>query len=280
MTNYQNLITHICGDACKGRKQSVKCFKCDRNFFLKCFGIDPTLNLKLNNAESFISFICGQCRTRGKRKSLSSNESSSTFSKETNHLNDKLSAPPPPPPVDINQLNDNIKALIDKLSVSPPPTPATPSTTSRDCDKSPETQNESNIKTTIDNMYSLIIKSYDKINKLHSSADEKESIRKLTNLFEKVTRDTEYIMPNKLSDALDTSNWSMQIDQFNTTSGGLTGRPSLIMKQSIDDDTLNILKNFESRTWYALDQIINNLKSQDTKLDALISADVCDELTN
>lgn len=87
--------SHICNDDCKGRR-GVKCFLCKGNFFLKCFGVDQSLQSKITAPDSFIKFVCGKCQRR-KRSSLSTPVVE--HSGDSHLLN-----------------NNNIKLLIDKLS--------------------------------------------------------------------------------------------------------------------------------------------------------------------
>lgn len=113
-------------------------------------------------------------------------------------------------------------------------------------------------------MYSLIIKSSDIISKLHTKDDEKESLKAMTQLIDKAVK-----KEDKLSETLDLSkitDWPMHLDANNIT---VNGRPSILLKQSIDDDIVSILKNSESRTWDALDTITNKLNNQTEQLDSL-----------
>lgn len=57
---------HICDDNCKkgGKKNSVPCFLCKKDCYLRCFGIDSRSMPKLNDNNSFLKFICGVCQAK------------------------------------------------------------------------------------------------------------------------------------------------------------------------------------------------------------------------
>lgn len=95
------MVHHKCDENCKGRPTNgINCFLCKGNFFLKCFGIDKSLQPKLVSADSFIKFICGKCQSK-KRDSVNTQRSN-----DTHH----------------DVLVDNMKLLIDKVSlITAPP---------------------------------------------------------------------------------------------------------------------------------------------------------------
>lgn len=60
------------------------------------------------------------------------------------------------------------------------------------------------------------------------------------------------------------------IDPFNNASCEAAGRPSLQVKQSVDDDVLKILKSSDETTWFTLDVIIKKLDEHTKKLGSLL----------
>lgn len=157
--------THKCDEKCKGRKGGVMCFLCKENFFLKCFGLDQSLHPKLASTESFIKFVCGRCQSK-KRSSLST--SSIEHSKGT-HL-----------------LNDNIKLLIDKLSLIKPGASTENPTTVIPDNGTQYAADESNdtTKTSIENIYKLVLKASDKLNQIHTSEMEKNNMGAISALID------------------------------------------------------------------------------------------------
>lgn len=117
---------------------------------------------------------------------------------------------------------------------------------------------DSEVNTKIDNMYSLLIKANDKIGKLHTEHHEKASMLTLSSLLEKISQSVDNTsQPSKLNniDVSKMHEWSMQFDSNNDSINVTTGRPSILVQQSIDDDILTILRNSEARTWDTLDRL-------------------------
>lgn len=119
---------------------------------------------------------------------------------------------------------------------------------------------------TLDNIYKLLLKTADNINKLHTSDNERESLQKITSLLDKNRINS---AAKKQTNLLD---WSLQDSYLNTASDDSAGRQSLMVKQSVDDDVLQILKSSDETTWYTLDIIIKHLKEHGVKLDSLLSS--------
>lgn len=298
-----NQNNHICGDTCKGRKCFVHCYFCDRVFNLKCFGIDQGLHSKLSSSDTFLHFICSQCHSRHKRKSVSTLTSTSSsappkisedlhqlrvITKQLNDKIDNLSVQPPTNNIstDTHQLNANIKTLIemmtsnnetrqlhetvkqtfDKISAL--------SLTSLAQDHSRQSNNDTGVRldsevfTKINNMYSLLIKANDKIDKLHTEQHEKDNMRTITSMLENGSHLADRTNPSSTkfnnADTNKLHEWSMHLDSNNDSIIQTPGRPSLIVQQSVDDDILNILRNSESRTWDSLDRLsitVNDIQS-------------------
>lgn len=142
----------------------------------------------------------------------------------------------------------------------------------------------------MDNMYSILLKSSDKLNTIHTTYDEKSNLSillkkledlrtpnthnadngnsTLNHLLEKALNKATLSTPNKQHSLLD---WSM-VDPFDNTSNEAAGRPSVMLKQSIDDDVLKILKSSDETTWFTLDIIIKKLNEQSQMLDTLVTA--------
>lgn len=123
-------------------------------------------------------------------------------------------------------------------------------------------------------MFSLIIKYHDNILTLHPKANEKDSISIITSLIEKLIQVDS--PQNKMNDDLlnfsKINDWSMHFDNANKSISSPTNRPSLILKQSLDDNILSILRNSESWTRDTLDNI-RKLDEQSNKIDSIMHPD-------
>lgn len=268
MSNYIKLKSHLCSDSCRGRStNSLKCFICDKEFYSKCFAIEKPLYSKFNNGNSFIRFICGICQSnKQKRRSISSSISAvSTPAPKTPETNGSSD--------DSHQLNSNLKLIIDKLPLLSQMETPSPTIDSANNNNTTNNTEDLNITTMLNNIYSLIIKSSDKIQKLHTADHEKDSIRILTSLIEKgMENNTSKNIINKKADNINASklnDWSMHFDS-NSSMSFSDARPSLVVQQSVDNDILAIIKNSESRTWDALDLILKRMNEQSGKLDSLL----------
>lgn len=264
MNNSSTLKSHVCNEKCKGRSNyATNCYSCNKTFYTKCFAIDAQLHTKIIKDNYFIRFICGPCQATPKQRRTLSTSSTN------------IGNPPPVPASsttisnDTHQLNDNMKLIIDKLStISSMQTPNISSTTTTTGEDDSINKNINEILTMLNNMYSLTIKSHDKIQKLHTIDNEKDSLKILTSSMEKIKNDqpkkTDNINLSKLND------WSMHFDTMNCSLNTSEGRPSLVVQQSLDSDVLSILRNAESRTWDTLDIIMKKLNDQSTKIDSLL----------
>lgn len=256
--------THKCDEKCKGRKSSVVCFICKGNFFMKCFGLDQSLHTKLSAADSFIKFVCGKCQNK-KRTSVST-----PASERSN---------------DIHLLNNNIASLMDRLSRLEPGA-STQNLTTVVPDDEPHNvpdENKSQSNTTIENIYKLMLKASDKLNHLHTTEMERNNLAAISTLIDNKFKEMSHTLQQPTSaynDIFENSkieNWPMCPE---TTSNALftPNRPSLLIKQSVDNDILDILKNSDKTTWETLDvirkdinkqtNVISELKEQLTELNA------------
>lgn len=138
----------------------------------------------------------------------------------------------------------------------------------------PDNSNSLADNTVLDNIYKILLKTTDSINKLHTLENEKESFLKLTSLIEK--KFNNHISPDTPRKQLNLLDWSMQ-DPHNNASIEAAGRPSLLVKQSVDDDVLKILKNSDETTWFTLDLILKKLNDHTQKLDLLLHSNNDDD---
>lgn len=183
------------------------------------------------STESFIKFVCGRCQSK-KRSSLST--SSIEHSKGT-HL-----------------LNDNIKLLIDKLSLIKPGASTENPTTVIPDNGTQYAADESNdtTKTSIENIYKLVLKASDKLNQIHTSEMEKNNMGAISALIDnkfKELSNTLHALTPVATDIFDNSRFDSWPMSPNVTKNSLCtpNRPSLLIKQSVDNDILEILKNSE-----------------------------------
>lgn len=130
----------------------------------------------------------------------------------------------------------------------------------------------------------LVILLNDQVKKLHLSDDEKLSLRKITKLLSENRLDTTpppSSQPKTVRDILNQSNvfnWQLNNDSLNESSYDTTGRTSLLVKQTIDDDVLSIMKNSDKTTWDTLDILIKQVNLQNEKLNAILGA--CESTNN
>lgn len=171
---------HKCSDACKGRaSNSIKCFLCNENVYTKCFAIDKSWITKSNSSETYMKFICGSCQTNSNRKHKST--SSVSIDKTDNTSND------------MNLCNRNMEILIKLLSMQAPGTPPSTSAPNPPSSTSTKDQSVSNVTADniqkLDNIYSLILKSSDKLNTLHTVEAEKNNMSIILTGFEHKTKE-------------------------------------------------------------------------------------------
>lgn len=252
----KNMKKHSCNDTCKGRSiNTVSCFLCSELFYAKCFSLDTQTQTKINTVDSCLRFICGMCQSNcnvNKRKSLGANMNNSQSSTSTSDNNN-------------NELNDNIKKILDLLSMRTPSN----STVNNNTNKF---HAEQSLAT--ENIYKIVLKIDNKIDKLHSISNEKDSIQIITNLIEnKLNATTAPKMTNSLNTLSHSliDSWQLH-DSINESQNSFTGRPSLLIKQSVDDDIMEILKNSDRITWNTLDHLSSVINAQSIKIDTLLSA--------
>lgn len=245
---------HKCDNNCKDRGNSaINCFICTESFFLKCFGIDRALQLKMQAPKTLIKLVCGKCQSK-KRQS-------------------QCTQPPQPPSNDSHLL----KQVLDKISLITAPLLSAPPQNPTNANFSTENITQTDQNLTIENIYKSVLKLSDKVDKLHSADNESKSMAALTLLISSKVKDlTESLKQTQTDiDFLDNSkliNWSMTNDNGNNTIAN-TGRASISVKQSVDEDVLNMLKNSDKLTWDTLDiiknDIIKEIKNYHNKIDEI-----------
>lgn len=214
------------------------CFGCNQKFYIKCFGVDHQLLLKLNSSDSCVRFVCGNCLVKQKRKSLST------------PINESISE-------DSHQLNKNIEDLLRLMQ--------TPENCYQNNRIVNDNKEDNNIA--IDNIYKLLLKTTDKINEIHTKDNESKSLSTIVNLIDKKLEDFKNMMTatnhgdNDLFDNSKIANWSMQHENINFTPV-TKGRNSILVKQTVDNDILEILRNSDKTNWDTLDAIRKELRSQ------------------
>lgn len=283
------LKKHKCREKCgrlstKFDNRKINCFGCGDLFHAQCYNLnlDTVLHKQHFKLNSHVQFMCSSCyellhqfittqRTDNATasqlaKTNTSNKSCSTDNVTDNTNNNAIAGnhstrAPSNTDDETLQLHASVKELIAKLSTPPPPTPSV-------CTIS------SDFETKIDNIYQLLIRANDKIEGVHTRTEESESIKIVTSLLEKLFKSNDNPNSTKSNNLLDVSkinDWSMHCDQNNDSIGATTGRPSFILQQTIDEDVLGILRNFESRNWDAQDRIMKDLKDQSRKMDTMLS---------
>lgn len=166
----KNMKKHTCNDTCKGRAvNTMSCFLCGELFFAKWFSLDAATHVKVNSIESYIRFVCGICQSSfnsNKRKSLGT---PMAHSQSTTAASDDINS-------NNNIINDNIKKILDLLlSMRTPDNISMTNASSSDSNANDNNNKglEAENLLTIKNMYKIVMKIDDKVDKLHSSSNEK-----------------------------------------------------------------------------------------------------------
>lgn len=141
-----------------------------------------------------------------------------------------------------------------------------------------ETQNSTHdddyksTKTTIENIFKLMLKFQSKIESVHTANDEKNSMQQLMSAFEnRHATTTTKPMNAALSHSL-LDNWTMgNNDSVNESMLGAVGQTSVLIRQSVDDDIMEVLKNSDRITWDTLDLLHKTIDKQNGKLDSILS---------
>lgn len=127
------------------------------------------------------------------------------------------------------------------------------------------------IKITIDNIFKSMLKFQSSIEMLHTASAEKKNMQQIIGALEKKHTNTTTKLTNvSLSHSL-MENWAFSNDSMNESMGAIGGRPSLMIRQSIDDDIMEVLKNSERITWDTLDLLTKEVNKQNSKLDSILS---------
>lgn len=297
-------MSHRCNDSCFGGrnsdKQLINCFACDHKCSLKCHKIYHAHVISALRSESHAVFLCNLCLgsvCKKNRQSISSRKSSnvpvgSTAPSLDIDRNDVLSDNTLPHDlntmksdistllISFNNLNDRFISLNEtccKIKDDVAKRPNT-SNTSIDYPINDEivniNKNDLFNNLTIDNIFKLSLKLDAKISKLHTIDDEKTNLQHilsaLDNKYSKISSNHNGSLPNNLRNlTLNNSlidNWSMHNDSVDDTS---SGRPSLLIKQSVDDGIMEILRRSEQTTWDTLDYLTKEVRALGDKLDGV-----------
>lgn len=281
-------MPHTCTDTCfnnrLAKKFKVKCFSCAKESNMGCFSITDTSVLKVIASSLNVVFICDKCSDKIVKSQSKNNRLSSD-----NHLSAdtsvrRLSAPSleksavssqaENPNVSNQNTTQNIEIFFEmitnKLSIIENKIDEVSNKTYIDLSTEISRQETTTTHTqisdennTIDNIYEVLLKASDAIGKLHTAENEKENLQKITNLIDKKISSA----PKKHANLLD---WSLHDSYIGNIADDIAGRPSLTVKQSIDDDVLKILKNSDETTWFTLDLIIKKLNENGVKIDSLL----------
>lgn len=281
-------MEHTCSDTCfnsrTAKKLKVNCFGCLKASNMHCFSITDNSVLKLISISSNAVFICTKCsdrivKLRAPKSNRLSTDSSVKRQSTAPSIDRPLEAHVAVNPNSFSQLTNFFEMITEKLSkleakidnqaveqsnetlIKTNSQIAHPETTTNTIDSA--------VNDTLNNIYKVLLKTSDNINKLHSQENEKDSLQKITNLLDKnCNNTTTTTLAKKQTNFLD---WSMHDSYINNAPDDTVGRQSLIVKQSVDDDVMKILKSSDETTWFTLDVIIKKLNDHGLKLDSLLS---------
>lgn len=273
---------HTCADSCfdarTAKKSTVICFLCLKKCNAKCYKITDTVVIKAlasdSNDDSHALLFCSKCKDRIVKMRPKSNRQSDVSAR-------RLSAPSLDKSPELGvagvlnsssnvsnqdispQLTNFFEMITGKLDKIIENGKAQPNTATDDASLISENKN------TLDNIFKLLMKTLDTVSKLHTIENEKDSILKITTLLNKITVNlSSPSIPKRQNNLHD---WSLNDISINNQSDESSGRPSLMIKQSVDDDILKILRHSDETTWFTLDRIIKNQNEHGAKLDSLLS---------
>lgn len=210
---------HICVDSCfdttrHPAKKEINCFACDHRCNLKCYKItaQPVINELKSSSSSNAVFLCDSCReytsvNRKNRKSINrrtlnpasslrpapSVDGSTTYMTKADYenllkLHDALNTKYDAINETSNKLHDALNCKLDSISETSDKIHDAISAAndlSRSHSSSTHNNNDDfSSKTTIDNIYKLMIKIQSRIDSLHTSSEEKKSMQQITSLLE------------------------------------------------------------------------------------------------
>lgn len=283
---------HECTDSCFQYRNSTKlkidCFSCGHLCSLRCYNLTSQPIIDALKSPSNAVFLCNLCREkvpsiRHNRKSgvsRLSNSSSSTqpapsVVEEKNYmtkadyanlltLHDNLNG-------QMNSINEISNKIHDFVIASNNINPDNNHQQSGAHNRTDDDYYKSS-KTTIENIFNLMLKFQPKIESLHTTNDEKKSIQQIMNAIETKYTNTTIKPMNATLSHCPMDNWSMtNNDSINESLLGAVGRPSLLIRQSVDDDIMQVLKNSERITWDTLDLLNKAVDGQNGKLDSILS---------
>lgn len=250
-------VNHICNEnTCKGRSSNqVSCFQCSERFFMKFFGIvDMSIQTKLKSVDSHIQFVCGKCLAEGKP---SKSQKPTTRRSSSGALSE-----------DNNQMSQDIKMILDKLtsmsntqnnktSAMNDPNPSDMNTQKYTMEKIDQ------IQASLDQIHQISITNSTKIDALPNANQFKDATanicksvdNKLKEISNAINRDNNesILLDNHVLD------WMMRNDSLSLD---CSGRPSIVVKQSIDDNIMDVLKNSEEATWKSIDSLRDLIADQ------------------
>lgn len=253
-------IKHTCNEACKGRATNVViCFGCQGKFYLKCFpGLnDQSIYAKINSPDSHLHFICGQCLPNPSNARRSSAKLSTSNQTQ-----------------DIHQININIQAILDKLS----------STTQRDDNDcfSALTKlfdNASNdltkMITKLHSVYENTVNLAAKFNSIPTNDTLKEATANICKSIEAKLKEISNAIAEPMHYDTTMLDWTLKNDSIISISDtpqhkkpimNISDTPkqrqSIIVKQTVDDTVMNVLKTSEETTWKSIDALRDIIMDQ------------------
>lgn len=122
----------------------------------------------------------------------------------------------------------------------------------------------------IDNMYSILIKNESKLNELYTSEEAKTNMANLLNTIqEKHHKNSNEKSIGKYNASIFENIDGYEFSMLDESSNHNHNRNSILIKQSIDNDIVNIIKNSEERTWDTLDILKKKIEDQSSEISDL-----------
>lgn len=288
---------HVCTDSCFESKRSspkhkINCFACGRLSNLRCHSLTSQQAIDAIKSSSNAVFLCNLCYTkvpvnRSNRKSNTPSSTSSSSSAQTApsvaegkgymtkadyanllKLNENLNGQIKSINEMTNKIHDFMIASNDTNAISAQHA----SNTHNSLDDNDFKSEYKLTKTTTENIFKLMLKLQPKIESLHTTNDEKNSIQQILNALENrharptTTKPTNASLSHSMME-----NWILSNNDSINESLEVNGRPSVLIRQSIDDDIMEVLKNSDRITWDTLDLLNKAIDKQDAKLESILT---------
>lgn len=299
-------------------KNIINCYCCNHRCNLKCFQLTSNLIVnELSSSDSNAIFVCTNCHPKIKQwkhrrsslevSSLSKKGSATsidgcpkldpitdnTLITQTTDNNKKSNLSTSIESINLlNTMNDrligmeqNLRRMNDLMNIK--------NTNDNHTSQQNNLNSRENLKDNLDDkIFSEILKISNGITKIATTEQLKSSISNVCMSIDKriPSKDLESnssnhkpmhksLILNKIDGDRNLLDWSF-LNDSNNCIDVTDGRPSIVVKQSIDDSVVEIIKNSDMTTWKTLDVLLSEIKTQSEKLDRINDNAFSGSITN